>query len=153
MTENVAFSGTIVNGVHRLDARVYFADTDFSGVVYHGRYLEFLERGRSEFLRVSNIHHHALAQGILGEKIVWIVRKMTIDFKKPAYIDDHLIIETRIDHMSGARIEMAQSVLCQEQILVFAHVDVALINDQGRPRRFPKDFIEKWQPYIRSIDK
>ena len=78
MIDKVPFCGEINNGIHRLIVRIYFADTDFSGVVYHGRYLEFLERGRTEFLRVSGIHHAELASGLSGEKLAWVVRKMQI---------------------------------------------------------------------------
>ena len=76
-------------------ARVYFADTDFSGVVYHARYLEFLERGRSDYLRLTGIHHTELADGKHGERIVWVVRRMEIDFRAPARIDDILTVDTR----------------------------------------------------------
>lgn len=144
MTETVPFCGEIIDGVHRLFARVYFADTDFSGVVYHGRYLEFFERGRSEFLRVSGIHHTELAKGVNGEKLVWIVRKMEIDFRKPAHIDDVLLIETKIVKLGGARIVMGQNISCADNLLVSARVEAALINGEGHPRRFPKDFIDKW---------
>ena len=73
-------SGELTADGHRLAARVYYADTDFSGVVYHARYLEFLERGRSDYLRLAGVRHTELAEGLRGEKIVWIVRRMEIDF-------------------------------------------------------------------------
>ncbi|MCC2689929.1 MAG: tol-pal system-associated acyl-CoA thioesterase, partial [Rhizobiaceae bacterium] len=81
-------SGTLTAGGHRLMARVYYADTDFSGLVYHARYLEFLERGRSDFLRLAGVHHSELHDGRHGERIVWVVRRMEIDFRSPARIDD-----------------------------------------------------------------
>ena len=65
-------AGELTSFGHRLKARVYYADTDFSGVVYHARYLEFFERGRSDFLRLVGVHHTALAAGERGEKIVWV---------------------------------------------------------------------------------
>ena len=73
-------SGELTPFGHRLLARVYYADTDFSGLVYHARYLEFLERGRSDYLRLAGVRHTELAEGLRGEKIVWIVRRMEIDF-------------------------------------------------------------------------
>ena len=79
---------------HRLMARVYYADTDFSGVVYHARYLEFFERGRSDYLRLTGVHHTELRRGKHGEKIVWVVRRMEIDFRSPARMDDILTIDT-----------------------------------------------------------
>ena len=106
----VGLSGELTATGHRLMARVYYADTDFSGVVYHARYLEFLERGRSDFLRLAGVHHTELADGKHGEKIVWVVRRMEIDFRAPARIDDILTIDTRTEDISGARIFMAQQL-------------------------------------------
>jgi len=133
-------SGALVDGGHRLLARVYYADTDFSGVVYHGRYLEFLERGRTDFLRLTGIHHSELADGLHGEQLVWIVRRMEIDFRAPARIDDVLMIETRVEDVSGARIHMRQMISREGTVLIEARVEAALINGEGRPRRFPKEW-------------
>jgi acyl-CoA thioester hydrolase len=127
-------------------ARVYYADTDFSGVVYHARYLEFFERGRSDFLRLAGVHHTELADGKHGEKIVWVVRRMEIDFRASARIDDILTIETRTVEISGARITMAQQLKRSDEILVEAKVEAAIIGENGRPRRFPKDWIEAFMP-------
>ncbi|MBR7539718.1 hypothetical protein KC221_26400, partial [Mycobacterium tuberculosis] len=83
-------AGELTSFGHRLLARVYYADTDFSGIVYHGRYLEFLERGRTDYLRLLGVHHSELADGKHGESIVWVVRRMEIDFRGAARIDDVL---------------------------------------------------------------
>lgn len=139
-------SGTLTDFGHRLIARVYFADTDFTGVVYHGRYLEFLERGRSDFLRLTGVHHTELAQGSLGEKIAWVVRRMEIDFRSPARIDDVLIIDTCTEAISGARIFMAQQIRRGDDLLIEAKVEAAIIAENGRPRRFPKEWIAKFMP-------
>ncbi|NMA98977.1 MAG: YbgC/FadM family acyl-CoA thioesterase, partial [Phyllobacteriaceae bacterium] len=98
---SVGLAGELTEFGHRLVARVYYADTDFSGVVYHARYLEFFERGRSDFLRLAGVHHTELADGVHGEKLVWVVRRMEIDFKAPAKIDDVLTVETRTESVSG----------------------------------------------------
>jgi acyl-CoA thioester hydrolase len=139
-------SGVLTPFGHRIMARVYFADTDFSGVVYHARYLEFLERGRSDFLRLAGIHHTELADGKHGEKIVWVVRRMEIDFRAPARIDDILTIDTRTDSISGARIFMAQQIKRGEDVLIDAKVEAAIIGEIGRPKRFPKEWIERFMP-------
>lgn len=141
-----ALSGEIDNGVHRLAARVYFADTDFSGVVYHARYLEFLERGRSDFLRLAGVHHIELAEGLHGETLVWVVKRMEIDFRSPARIDDILVIETRVVEVSGARIRMRQQIIRGDTVLIGAAVEAALINGEGRPRRFPKAWAAQFMP-------
>jgi acyl-CoA thioester hydrolase len=133
-------SGELTPAGHRIMARVYYADTDFSGVVYHGRYLEFLERGRSDFLRLAGVHHTELADGKHGEKLVWVVRRMEIDFRGSARIDDILTIETRVENISGARIFMGQRLLRDKEVLVEARVEAAIIGASGRPRRFPKEW-------------
>src|SRR5262245_52332033 len=99
-------SGELTAFGHRLLARVYYADTDFSGIVYHARYLEFLERGRSDYLRLAGVRHTELLDGQRGEKIVWVVRHMQIDFLKPARMDDVLTVDTSTERISGARIFM-----------------------------------------------
>ena len=141
-----ALSGELADGGHRLSARVYYADTDFSGVVYHARYLEFLERGRSDFLRLADVHHTELAQGKHGETLVWVVKRMEIDFRAPARIDDILVIDTRVAEVSGARIRMAQQITRGADLLIEARVEAALINGEGRPRRFPKEWIARFLP-------
>ena len=141
-----ALSGELADGGHRLSARVYYADTDFSGVVYHARYLEFLERGRSDFLRLADVHHTELAEGKHGETLVWVVKHMEIDFRAPARIDDILVIDTRVAEVSGARIRMAQQITRGADLLIEARVEAALINGEGRPRRFPKEWIARFMP-------
>ncbi|PSJ62346.1 tol-pal system-associated acyl-CoA thioesterase [Pseudaminobacter soli (ex Li et al. 2025)] len=135
---------------HRIMARVYYADTDFSGVVYHARYLEFFERGRSDFLRLAGVHHTELADGKHGEKLVWIVRRMEIDFRSPARIDDILTVDTRTEDISGARIRMGQQLKRGEEVLVEAKVEAAIIGENGRPRRFPREWIEAFLPRERA---
>lgn len=137
-----AIAGELQAGGHRLLARVYYADTDFSGVVYHGRYLEFFERGRTDFLRLKGVHHTELAAGSLGEELVWVVRRMEIDFKSPAKIDDLLVIETKVADISGARVHMQQQIACEGRLLCSALVEAVIMNKQGRPRRFPQAWRE-----------
>jgi len=140
----VPFCGEIREGKHSLVVRVYYADTDFSGVVYHGRYLEFFERGRSEFLRSHDIHHHLMLEAAQGEASAWIVRRMSLDFALPARIDDILRVETAIAQIKPARIIMTQKILREEQLLVSANVEVALINNAGRARRLPLAFMRRF---------
>lgn len=139
-------SGALTDFGHRLMARVYYADTDFSGVVYHARYLEFLERGRSDYLRLAGVHHTELMDGKHGERIVWVVRRMEIEFRSPARIDDILTIDTRTDAISGARIFMAQELKRGGDVLVAARVEAAIIGENGRPRRFPREWVAAFMP-------
>lgn len=138
----VPLSGELTAAGHRTTARVYYADTDFSGVIYHARYLEFLERGRSDFLRLSGVHHRELDAGKGGERVAWVVRRMEILFRAPARIDDVLTIETRTEEVRGARITMRQRILREGDVLIEAGVEAAIVDADGRPKRFPKAWAE-----------
>ena len=133
-------SGKIIDTGHILKARVYFADTDFTGVVYHARYLEFFERGRSDFLRLVGVHHTELADGKHGETLAWVVRRMEIDFRQPARVDEIVTVITRIEKISGARIHMHQQLMRDSTLLVEAKVEAAIIGAGGKPRRFPQEW-------------
>ena len=137
-----AVAGELKDGVHLLYARIYYADTDFSGFVYHGRYLEFYERGRTDFLRLQDVHHIELAEGALGEEMVWVVRRMEIDYKSPAKMDDLILIETRVSEIRGARVIMAQKITCGERLLSEVKVEAVMITKEGHPRRIPDEWRE-----------
>ena len=134
----MTLSGQIADGVHHLDIRVYFEDTDFSGLVYHANYLKFCERGRSDMLRLTGVHHAELTK----DGLHFVVRRMVCDFKAPARIDDVLRVETRIKLVTGARLVMAQAVMHDGRTLFEADVTVAMINRSGRPQRIPTEMIQ-----------
>jgi acyl-CoA thioester hydrolase len=135
-------SGRREGGTHLLPVRVYYEDTDFSGLVYHASYLRFLERGRTDNLRLAGADQSTLhAEGDL----VFAVRRMTIDFLKPARMDDVLVIETRTEEVRGASILIRQRVLRGDDVLVTADVTVACIGG-GRPRRIPDVLREQLAP-------
>jgi acyl-CoA thioester hydrolase len=146
-------AGWLTESGHAFRARIYYADTDFSGFVYHARYLEFLERGRSDYLRLADIHHTALA---VGEKpLVWVVRRMEIEFISPARMDDIVLVETQTCEISGARITMSQTMLRQthsqpDARLISAKVEAAIVTPDGRPRRFPKDWATRLGPVLKD---
>ncbi len=133
MAEADDLAGQLTATGHELRQRVYFEDTDFSGLVYHARYLHFLERGRSDYMRLLGVHHSGLA----ADGLVFAVKTMTLDFKKPARIDDILTIATEPGAIGGARIRLRQAIRCAETVLVTAGVEVALINAGGKPQRLP----------------
>ena len=119
---------------HRLPVRVYYEDTDFSGFVYHASYLRFLERGRTELLRdlagdQSDLHREARG-------LVFVVRRMSLDFIRPARMDDLLTILTRTRVLRGASMQLAQEVRRGSELLVAAEVTVACVRD-GRAVRLP----------------
>jgi acyl-CoA thioester hydrolase len=139
-------AGRLTETGHLLEARVYYANTDFSGAVYHARYLEFLQRGRIEYLRLVGVHHAELAGGKHGEQSIWIIRRMKIEFRQPARVDDLLTIETKTAEISGARAILMQTIRRGGEVLVEARVECALIDDDGRPQRFPKQWRRLFRP-------
>jgi acyl-CoA thioester hydrolase len=128
-------SGELQGATHRLPVRVYYEDTDFSGVVYHASYLRFLERGRTELLRATGVDQSMLHAD--GSGLIFAVRKMTIEYLKPARMDDVLTVETRSTEIRGASLFLAQRVLRGEEVLVTAEVQVAALAG-GRPVRIPE---------------
>ncbi len=117
-----------------LPVRVYYEDTDFSGVVQHVAYLRFFERGRTEFLRARGINQSVLFAA--GAPFVFSVRKMSVDYVKPALMDDELCVETSVTKVGGASIEMAQRILRGEEVLTLAHVRIAAVA-AGKAQRLP----------------
>ena len=120
---------------HCLPIRVYFEDTDFSGVVYHATYLRWCERGRSDFLRLLGNDHQALLEGQGGTPAAFVVRRMTLDFKKPARIDDVLEVRTHLVHMSTAVLTLEQNVTRGAVGLFTARVEIVLVSLEGKPQR------------------
>jgi acyl-CoA thioester hydrolase len=121
---------------HAFPVRVYYEDTDFSGVVYHASYLRFMERGRTELLRARGVSQGTSLSAEPGDRFGFAVRAMTIDFRRPARMDDLLTIETQVVEIGGASMELAQRVTRGDDLLVEATVRIACVVD-GRPCRIP----------------
>jgi acyl-CoA thioester hydrolase len=134
-----SLAGEIRDGRHVLSVRVYYEDTDFSGVVYHANYLRFMERGRTDYLRLLGTDHRALFEQTEREApgFAFVVRSMAIDFQKPARMDDVLTILTAPEEVKGASVRLHQQVLRGDELLVEAHVRVAFVSG-GRARPIPK---------------
>ena len=121
---------------HVLPVRVYFEDTDFSGLVYHASFLRWCERGRSDYLRLVGNEHRALIEGGDGaEPSAFVVRRMHLEYLKPARIDDVLEVETRVAEVKGAALRLAQRVVRGEAVLFEADVLVVLVSVSGKPQR------------------
>nr|WP_321443565.1 tol-pal system-associated acyl-CoA thioesterase [uncultured Cohaesibacter sp.] len=130
-------AGRLTDFGHRQVVRVYYEDTDFSGIVYHASYIRFIERGRSDYIRLLGIEHSALDSGAGGERVALAVRHMDINYLKSAHIDDMLTVETRVAAVKGARMILDQRILRDGEVIFTACVTVVVINRQGRPRRLP----------------
>jgi acyl-CoA thioester hydrolase len=128
-------AGRIQGDAHILPVRVYFEDTDFTGLVYHANFLKFCERGRSDFIRTLGIDHHALANPKEGEPSVFVVRRIEVDYLKPARIDEVLEVVTRCAEIGGATLVLSQEVRRDGSVLVRLNVSVVLVSEAGKPRR------------------
>lgn len=128
-------AGQWSDGAHCLPVRVYYEDTDFTGVVYYANYLKFLERGRTDALRTAGVSHSDLLE--LDTRLGFAVRRITVDYIAPARIDDALVVETRFTQARGARLAVTQRILKGDAVLITAQVDAACIDLAGRPRRLP----------------
>lgn len=113
--------------------RIYYEDTDFSGFVYHARYLHFMERARSEWLRALGVDQVALWAAQQGG---FVVHRLVVDYIKPAAMDDLLQVETFVQRVSGALVVLRQRVVRQGIVLVEAEVAIAYV-EAGRARRLP----------------
>jgi len=137
--EPPGLDGSLRDGRHVMAVRVYYEDTDFTGIVYHANYLRFMERGRTNYLRLIGADHRALFEATEKEApgFAFVVRTMTIDYLKPARMDDVLDIVTAPEEVRGASITLLQQCRRGGELLVEAHVRVAFIS-QGRARPIPK---------------
>ena len=123
--------------VHRLAVRVYFEDTDAGGILYHGSHMRFFERGRTEFLRDLGISQSATADRTDPDALLFVVRRFSIEYKKPGFLDDLLTVETEIGAISGPRFTVAQRLLRGGDLIAAAEVEVVATGGNGRPRRLP----------------
>ena len=129
-------AGSLTGTGHSLTQRVYYEDTDFSGFVYHARYLHFMERARTDYIRCMGVNQRELAKD--GEGTMFVVHRMEIDFKGPARMDDILTILTTTEKAGGAKMVLTQEVRCDDRLLISAKVIIAVVNAAGRPRRLPE---------------
>lgn len=131
-------SGELTGSGHKLAVRVYFEDTDFSGLVYHTSYLRWCERGRSDFLRLLGIEHSALANGAFaGEPCAFAVRRIAADFLKSARIDDILEVHTSAGAVTKASITLAQTIERRGEAIFRLEAQCILLTASGRLLRLP----------------
>jgi len=146
MSRDEPSAGWLDGREHVLPVRIYYEDTDFTGVVYHGGYVRFFERGRTDFLRLAGIGHAALLQR--PDPLAFTVTKLAIEFRRAARIDDALQVRTRYQTVRGPRLFVAQRILRGEELIAEAEVVAACIDLSGRARRPPADLVEALRPYF-----
>lgn len=131
---------------HLLPVRVYYEDTDFTGLVYHGSYVRFFERGRSDFLRAVGIGHAELLAG--DQPMAFVLAALNLTYLKPARIDDALIVRTRYRAIRGPRLLIDQVVERGGETLCRAEVTAVCIHLDGRPRRPSRALVEAVRPWL-----
>lgn len=132
-------AGEIVDGEHRLPVRIYYEDTDFTGVVYHANYLRYFERGRSDYLRLSGVSHTELRGR--AEPVAFVVRRIELDFVRAARVDDALTVHTRYERLKGPRLHVRQRLERDGEEIARALVEVVCIRLDGRPIKPPADIL------------
>jgi acyl-CoA thioester hydrolase len=140
------FAGSVVKGEHLLPVRVYYEDTDATGIVYHANYLRYCERGRTDFLRVAGVSHTELRAR--ETPLAFVVRKVELEFIRPARVDDALLVRTRWTGIEKARLFIRQAVERDGQVLARALVEVVCITLDGRPARPPRDMVAALEPFF-----
>ena len=131
---------------HLLPVRVYYEDTDFTGLVYHANYVRYFERGRSDFLRLAGVGHVELLEQ--DEPLAFVVSDLAIKYLKPARIDDALVVRTVYEQVKGVRLIIRQSVERDGEVLCRAEVTAVCIHLDGRPRRPTKALVEAVAPWL-----
>lgn len=125
---------------HVLPVSVYYEDTDLSGFVYHANYLRYMERGRTECFRLAGISKMAGLED--SEPTAWAIRRIQVDYHRPARLDDVIHVRTRLVGMTGARLNAVQTILCGDVLLVEGRIEACMTTLSGRARRIP-DFVQR----------
>jgi acyl-CoA thioester hydrolase len=129
---------------HVLPVRIYYEDTDFTGVVYHANYLRYFERGRSDFLRLAGVDHRMLLER--PDPAAFAVTKIAVAYKRAARVDDALLVRTTYDAVKGPRLIISQRIFREGDLIATADVEAACIALDGRPRRPPPGLVEALAP-------
>jgi len=137
-------AGWLVGREHQLAVRIYYEDTDFTGVVYHANYLRYFERGRSDFFRLVGVSHSTLLER--PDPAAFTIVRMTVDFKRAARIDDALLVRTTYDSAKGPRLFISQRITRGEELIAAAQVEAACIDLKGRARKPPPGLAEALAP-------
>lgn len=137
-------AGVVDGREHQLPVRIYYEDTDFTGVVYHANYLRYLERGRSDFFRVIGISHTEMAK----VDTAFALTRMEIDFKRAARVDDALLVRTTYDRVKGPRLYVGQRITRGDELIAQAVVEAVCITMDGRPRKPTAQMVAMLAPWF-----
>jgi acyl-CoA thioester hydrolase len=137
--------GSFEGKTHVLPISLYYEDTDLSGVVYHANYLRYMERGRTEFFRAAGISRADLDA---EEPTAWTLRRIAVEFFRPARLDDRIAVRSILTAVTGARLGLVQRVVCGDLLLVEGRIEACIITLTGKPRRLPKKVQETLAPFV-----
>jgi acyl-CoA thioester hydrolase len=150
MNDAVKGLGRFEGKIHVLPLRVYYEDTDLSGVVYHANYLRYMERARTEFFRLAGISRMAELEA--DEAAAWTIREARVSYHRPAHLDDALTVRTRLTAITGARIGAVQKIYADETLLVNGEIEACIVTLAGRPRRLPDTLRALLTPFLAETD-
>ena len=137
--------GRFVGLEHHFVLRVYFEDTDLTGVVYHANYLRFMERARSDMLVAAGIDQRAAHEGGEG---AYAIASLAIKYRSPARLGDELTVISRLVRLRAASVDIHQRVMRRETIVTEAEVEAAFVSPSGRPRRQPPEWVAAFEPLV-----
>ena len=136
------YEGAFVDGTHHFALRVYFEDTDGAGVVYYANYLKFMERARSDMLRAVGVDQRAAIESGEG---VYVVAEANIKFRSSAKLDDDLLVLSEVRAVRAASCLIHQRVMRGGDVLADAMITAAFISPDGKPKRQPRAWVEKFE--------
>jgi acyl-CoA thioester hydrolase len=138
------YSGSIIGNAHYFALRVYIEDTDLGGVVYHSNYLRYLERARSDMLRCLGVDQRGAIEDGTG---VYAVAEANIKYRRPARLDDDLLVISRLEELRGVSCVIGQKIMRGEELIVEATITAAFITLQGRPKRQPEAWVAVFESF------
>lgn len=133
--------------MHLYQQRIYVEDTDLSGYVFHGRYLAYAERARTEWLRELGYDHWAVLQ---ARQLYWVVRRAALDYRAPSHVDELLEVTSYVTHIGKAQLKVVQQFAVQDQVRCQVQIQLALVTHAGRPAPLPKDLVALLTPHLRQ---
>lgn len=139
-------AGWIDGREHQLPVRIYYEDTDFTGMVYHANYLRYFERGRSDFFRIAGISHTELLE--MAEPTAFTLIRVEVDYRRAARVDDALLVRTTYDAVQGARLLVSQRITRGDELIAEAKIQAVCIDLRGRAKRPPPGMVDKLRPYF-----
>ena len=136
------YQGAFAGRTHRFAIRVYFEDTDVAGIVYYANYLRFMERARSDMLRAIGVDQRAALESGEG---VYAVAEVAIKYRAPAKLEDELVVVSEVREVRAASCVIHQRVMRGLEVLTDAYVTAAFLSPEGRPKRQPRAWVEKFE--------